>query len=202
MRPSIRGGVPVLNRDTVSPSSSICCATATAGCSPARPAGICRVRSHVNATAQECPGGDHNRARREPSSVGELDAAHYASFRCIRRVTIPCVISRPAVLRAIVRTARRYNTRSHWARGAHTAGPLERLSMRNWIIALIGGAPHDPAESVHLADHRTLRDSADRGIATHLADRVEVATSAAGRAHLAGRPSRPLRCRRGHRRQR
>ena len=34
---------------------------------------------------------------------------------------------------ALRRTATGYRARSHWARGPHTAGPLERFSMRNWI---------------------------------------------------------------------
>src|SRR6185437_7446333 len=61
-----------------------------------------------------------------------------------RRVTIPWVSSMSGNPSSSDRTARRYSVRSHWARGAQTAGPLERLSIRNWIVARSVARPMMP----------------------------------------------------------
>src|SRR5881628_1090421 len=66
------------------------------------------------------------------------------------RATTPWVRSRSRKPSTSSRTARRYSVRSHCARGAHTA------------------------RRVDLPHHRPLRDSADRGIAGHLTDGIEV----------------------------
>ena len=54
----------------------------------------------------------------------------------------------------------------------------------------IGGSPHDPVESVDLADEMALADAADRGIAGHLADRVQpMREKQCPSAHACGRSS-------------
>src|SRR2546425_309792 len=60
------------------------------------------------------------------------------------RATIPWVSSRSRNPSSSCRTARRYSVRSHCARGAHTAGPLDRLSIRNWIAARSLARPMRP----------------------------------------------------------
>ena len=46
--------------------------------------------------------------------------------------------------------------------------------MRNWMPASIGRARHGAAERVDLLDQMTLADAADRGVAAHLPQRLDV----------------------------
>src|SRR6184192_2458274 len=88
-------------------------------------------------------------------------------------LTIPWTSSSVGKPSSNTRTARRYSVRSHCARGPHgrSLGAIEHPELNGRAI---GGPPHDAAERVDLPRHGTLRDSADGGIAGHLADGVEV----------------------------
>ncbi len=48
--------------------------------------------------------------------------------------------------------------------------PLAAIQQSELDASGVGGQPHQPAEGVDLADHLTLADTADRGVATHPAD--------------------------------
>src|SRR3989442_5944872 len=69
----------------------------------------------------------------------------------------------PPVQRAIALGPRRPYRRS--------LRPIEHAELNRRVV---GGTAHDAAERVDLADHGTLRNPPDGGIAAHLADRVEV----------------------------
>ena len=53
----------------------------------------------------------------------------------------------PACARSSACTASRYSLRSAWARGPRTAGPLERLSMRNWMPPRSAARPMMPSSA-------------------------------------------------------
>ena len=64
--------------------------------------------------------------------------------------------------------------------------------MRNWIPAGIGNPAHQAVESIDLADQMAFAESADSGIAGHLADgrRSAWVTSAVARPHAGSRSRR------------
>src|SRR3989442_774589 len=173
----------------------MCCATSTAGASPARPAGICvsvprwmRPRKNVPAVKITA-----RAVKRRPSAVS-IPLARAPSMRS--RVTIPCASSRRGNVSSNCRTARPSPLPGRGCgpgnlpnnlpppppvQRAIALGPRRphRRSLRSVEHAelnrrAVGGAAHDAAQRVDLADHGTLRDPPDGGIAAHLADRVEV----------------------------
>src|ERR1041385_8541424 len=136
-----------------------------------RPAGcLTGHQTHVNLAPQECPGREDDRAGVEAPAIRrhgrDIPAGNVPAVRTIERAwkRRPSVVSTPDTLgpsrmnRAAVpwanrrfgsrsrsdRTARRYKPRSHCARGDHTAGPLERLSIRNWMRARSVALPMMP----------------------------------------------------------
>ena len=91
------------------------------------------TRPNVNTAAKKSAGRDHDCAavKRRPSR--RLDAMD-RSRRIIEHETSDGSLNaaqRGRSARAELRTARRYSPRSHCARGAHTAAPLPRFSIRN-----------------------------------------------------------------------
>ena len=67
-----------------------------------------------------------------------------------------------------------YSTRSACARVARTAGPLLELRIRNWMPASSVAMRHRAAQRIDLLDQMALADAADRRIAGHLAQRLDV----------------------------
>ena len=60
-----------------------------------------------------------------------------------------CQISRLSVWSSFLRHSQINLPRSHWARGLHMAGPLERLSIRNWMaVASVTKAICPPMASI------------------------------------------------------
>ena len=86
-------------------------------------------------------------------------------------------------------------------RGPHTAGPRQRLRIRNWMPA-VGEPAHHAAERVDLAHQLALGEAADRGVAGHAPDRGAGTPSEAPSCAPCGpRHARP-RCPRARRRRR
>src|SRR6266508_1531570 len=131
------------------------------------------VGAKVNAAAQERAGGDDHSARRVVAPVARLDAPHTVSVheqpgdhplrQVQRRELLEQLAHRPAVEGAVALRARRPH--------GGTLGAVEHTELDRRAI---GGAAHDAAQGVHLAHDGALGDPADRGIAGHLADGVEV----------------------------
>ena len=72
------------------------------------------------------------------------------------------------------RIAARYSARSAWQRVARTAGPLRGIERAPLDAGGIGGARHDAAERVDFLDQVALADAADRRVAAHRADGLDV----------------------------
>jgi len=120
------------------------------------------VGAKVDAAAEEGPGGEHQRRALEaapvavttpetPRAVRE-QAGHHSLRELQARKSLEQRPHGPAVQRAVA-----------LARGAQTAGPLERLSILNWIVARSVPAP-DAAEGIDLAHHSALRDPPMAGL--------------------------------------
>ena len=77
VRPSSRGGVPVLSRPSAKPSRSSVRDKPSAGASPTRPAGVLLL-ADMDEAAQERAGGEHHRPCPELAAVGELEAGDAA----------------------------------------------------------------------------------------------------------------------------
>ena len=58
-----------------------------------------------------------------------------------------CQMSRPSMLSSVSRHFQMNLPRSHWARGLQTAGPLPRLSMRNWMAVASVTCPISPPKA-------------------------------------------------------
>jgi hypothetical protein len=67
-----------------------------------------------------------------------------------------------------------YSTRSAWARVARTAGPFRGVEDAELDAGLVGGRRHRAAQRIDLLDQMPLADAADRRIAAHRPQRVEV----------------------------
>ncbi len=131
------------------------------------------VGADVDAAAQEGASREHHGTRAPGAAVRGLDArharaleqepAHHALGQLEGREAFEQLSHGSAVQCAVALRARRPHGR---ALGAVEHPELDRRA--------VGGASHDAAQRVDLAHHRALRDPADRGIAAHLPDRVEV----------------------------
>ncbi len=85
------------------------------------------------------------------------------------------------------------------AGGAHRR-PLAGVEDAELDAAPIGGAGHEPAERVDLLDQVPLADAADRRVAAHLADGLDVLGQQQGARAAARRRQRRLGARRDRRR--
>ena len=70
--------------------------------------------------------------------------------------------------------ALRYSARSAWQRVARTAGPLDALSVRHWMPAASAARAITPPSASISLDQVALADAADRRIAAHRADGLDV----------------------------
>src|SRR6267143_610182 len=128
----------------------------------------------VNATAEESAGCDDDGARAEATSVFRLDPGDaraglveeqirdHALRELEGRELLEQRAHRATIERPVALCARGPDGRA--------LGAIQHAELNGRAI---GGAAHDAAQSIDFADDGTLRDAADRRIATHLADRVE-----------------------------
>ena len=96
VRPSSRGGVPVLSRPSASPSSRTCAASG-AGRLLAEPAAAPPLLAAEHARAEEGAGGDDHRARTRSPTVGQFDARDRAAARSASAIASPSISSTPAL---------------------------------------------------------------------------------------------------------
>jgi len=144
VRPSIAvGGVPVLKRDTVSPIQAMTCGKLNGRLIARRPAGICvsspmwmRPRRKVPAVMITA------RARNlRPSAVSTPPTR--APLDCRGADFVTNALGQLECREALEQVAGRAPVQGsgRTAPGAQTAGPLERLSMRNWMVARSAARP-------------------------------------------------------------
>ena len=189
VRPSSRGGVPVLRRPSAKPTRSSASDRPTAGASPTRPAGVCcspiwmRPRRNVPVVSTTAPAST---VRPSPSRMPET-----APSRTRRSSASPSIT---AEVRAVP------NRRLHRGRieppillgprPAHRR-PLAAIEDAELDAALVGDAAHQPVERIDLADEMPLPQPTDRRIAGHGADGGEaMGDQRRPRAHARGRSRR------------
>ncbi len=128
---------------------------------------------HMDAAAEEGPGGDHHRAGAEAPPLGGDDPSDLAVGAQLEagggalqgdevRLRLDEAPHRPLVEPAVGLCTRRPHS------GALPTVQHPKLDRRQ-----IGRAPHHPAQRIDLPDHRPLGDPTHRGIAGELADRLE-----------------------------
>ena len=202
LRPSMRGGVPVLSRSTTNGPFAQALrqrgrrriAGAAAGVVASGRRGSCR-RGRCRRSAP--PRGA---SKRRPDLREHAADAVAFDDEVVDRLLEQR--SGSAGFRPSRRIAALYSARSAWQRVARTAGPLEALSVRHWMPARSAALRHHAAERVDLLDQMALADAADGRVAAHLADGFDAVGQQQGaRAGARRRPAR-LRCRRGRRRSR
>jgi hypothetical protein len=134
----------------------------------------------VNQPIQKRAGGDncgpshHLRPSRSLSPKTLLSPLVPSPSSITRSTTSACRICNPGWLSSTSRILTRYSCLSHCALGLHTAGPRELFSSRNWIPHRVGHLAHNAAQRVHLAHQVPLGHAADRRIAAHLRNQVQV----------------------------
>ena len=144
VRPSSRGGVPVFSLPSGSANSSTRSASRTDAASPIRPAG--RVSCPIWITPRRKVPVVSTTAGARTSAPSASTTPATAPFSTIRSTTSPGT-SQTSVASTACRIAARYRPRSAWVRGPCAAGPLLRLSSRNWIPAWSAAQPMTPSKA-------------------------------------------------------
>src|SRR2546429_6858662 len=133
------------------------------------------VGAQVNAAAQERPGCDDDRACTETPAVTRLDSGDpgaafieaqicdHALRQLEQRKLFEEIADRASIERAVALGARSPNS-----------GTLGAIQHPELDRGAIGSAAHQTAHRVDFADDGTLRNAADRGIAGHLTNCLEV----------------------------
>jgi len=127
----------------------------------------------VNESIEKCACRDDNRVRTHSARVLEfntLDAAfrkQQASNQTLAKAEVWGSFKGAPHLDAIKGTIRLCS------RGAHrrATGSIQQAKLNSGSIDY---SSHDPTERIYLANQMTLADSANRGIAGHLPDKIEV----------------------------
>jgi hypothetical protein len=128
----------------------------------------------MNATSQKCPGRNDDGSGSKPASLEGFDADdgsggfidHESSNSPLNGLKQRLLLEkRPH--RASIQTS---VTLSAWCPNRWTLAPVEHAELKG---RQIGGSAHDPTQRVDFANDRSLCDAADRGIARHLANRLE-----------------------------
>src|SRR5262245_61077423 len=145
VRPSSRGGVPVLSRPSANPSRCKVSDRPSAGASPTRPAGVCRSpmwmspRRKVPVVSTTAPA---------PNSRPSASLSPAIRSPRIRRSSASAsTTARFGVVQIACCMAFAYSPRSACARGPRTAGPLRRLSTRNWMPPRSATRPIRPSSA-------------------------------------------------------
>src|SRR6266550_558153 len=131
-----------------------------------------RGGAKVDSPAQECARRDDYAPRREAPSVARLDAGGATAGEdqiCDHPLgqlesgeLLEEVADGPAVQRTVALRA--------WRPDGRALRPVEHPKLDRGAV---GGAAHEAAEGIHLADQGTLGDAADGGVAGHLADGIQ-----------------------------
>ena len=103
--------------------------------------------------------------------VGDISLMNFQTRRALKFALDPKLIGLLVALRA--------GGADRWPFGGIKHPPLDRGG--------IGVDPHDPAQGINFTDHVAFAESANRRVAGHLADRVEVLGQ---HRHLAAKPRR------------
>ena len=172
VRPSSRGGVPVFSRPCGSLSSFSRAESDSDGGSPARPA--CEiVEPDMDAAVQERARGQHHCPRAEPDAdLGDgahhpVALHHQVVHRLLEQHQVRLVFQ-PRPDRRLVEQP--VGLRPGGAHGR----PLGAVEDAELDPGLVGGHGHRPAQGIHLLDQVALADAADRRVAAHLAERLDV----------------------------
>ena len=132
VRSSRRGGVPVFMRPTVKPREANCSVIPRAGGSETRPPGVCTRPTCIN------PFKNVPAVRMTALALNVMPRAVFTPFTTppsmINSLTESCHMDRFGVFSSSSRHSRMNCWRSLCERGLHMAGPLLRLSMRNWML--------------------------------------------------------------------
>ena len=167
----------------------------------ARPAGLVVVEPDVDAAVQESAGRQHHGARAEANADLRHGADHAVALDhqvidgLLEQREVGLVFQ-PAADRRLVEDA--VGLRPG---GAHrrTLGAVEDAELD---AGLVRGDRHGAAQRIDFLDQVALADAADRRVAAHLPQRLDVVGQQQGlAAHACRRPARP-RCRHGRRRPR
>ena len=185
VRPSSRGGVPVLSRPSANPSASSVRESPIAGASPTRPAGVLLL-ADMDEAAQERAGREHHRAGAELAPVRELERRRRG-----RRAIIRSSASASMTVRLAVSPDRLLHRRGVEPPVGLGPRPAHRRSLAavehaELDAAAIGDAAHQPIERVDLAHQMALAQAADRRIAGHRADGGKPVRHQRGRARPCG----------------
>ena len=127
----------------------------------------------MDAAPQERPGRDDDGAGAEPAPVRRL---HPANPRTVEEQICDHTLRQFQGGEVLEEVAHRSPIESAVALrpgspDRRTLGAIEHAELDRGTI---GGAAHETAEGIDLADDGALRDAADGGIAAHLADGFEV----------------------------
>ena len=144
--PSSRGGVPVLSRPSAKPSRSSVRESPIAGASPTRPAGVCRspiwIRPRRNVPVVRTTAPAPNVA-----AIGQPNAGDAPVRRSADRRPRPRSRS-DSRSRGSPAASRRHRACGRPGRaGPRTAGPLRRLSTRNWMPPASATRPIRPSSA-------------------------------------------------------
>ena len=203
VRPSSRGGVPVLSRPERKAAALQRRATSPSGgrlADAARPAIL--LLADMDQAAQERAGGQHHgagaRARGHPPGARPRPRRP----RSTRSSTSPSITVRFGGLadRALHRRGVELAVGLR-ARPAHRRA-LAAVEHAKLDAAAVGDAAHQPVERVDLAHQMALAEPADRRIAGHRADGREAVRDQRRRARPCARPRPRPRSRHGRRRSR
>ena len=175
VRPSRRGGVPVLSRPTRNGRARSFSASALAGASPARPPLIAR-ESDVDPSAEERAGGEHHRVGAE----GEAHGGHHAG---------DAGAARPVFEEQVVDGLLKEREAGLGLEPAPDLDAVElavdlgpgrpdgraaaRVQGAEVDAASVRGGAHRAAQGVDLAHEVPLADSADGRVAAHLAEGLD-----------------------------
>jgi hypothetical protein len=147
----------------------------------------------MNSPPQESPGRDHHRPCTEPATLERLNAPDPSTVRIKNNPgdsALHCLQRRMRLDQdAYGSPVQASITLSPGCPDRRTLTAIEHPELKRCEVR---GSAHDAAKSVHLADHRSFRNPADRRIARHLPDRLERTCNDAYRRPQPGRSHRSL----------
>ena len=133
LRASMRTGVPVFMRCTLMPCAAMEAVRNVAAGSEQRPPATI-FRPMCMSPLRKVPAVTTAQRQRNSAPHTVRTPQTWPSATKIS-ATSSCQMSRFSVFSSVFRHSAMKRMRSHWARGLHMAGPFERFSMRNCIVA-------------------------------------------------------------------
>ena len=186
VRPSMRGGVPVLRRAVAERQRAQPFGEFVRRRIAGAAAGVV-VEPDVDAPAEERADGEHHRARAEFDARDRDDATHDAvlddeiAALLLEQREVRLILERAPDERLVERAIRLHARRAH----RRTLAGVERARLDRGRIR---GARHDAAQRIDFLDEVTLADAADGRIAAHLAERLDgLRQQQRARTHARGR---------------